>query len=332
MTYDPFSFILPSMLMTANTTASLQQGLRRGFLMLQREKYLSSSLALLTVVMVMMQLLLAGLLAVEGVHRLLISQASIHLEVLDGARDQDIQDFYAQVQQLPYVDEAEYLTREEAFERERERDPDLVAFLEQYNLENPFNDAFSITLASLDDYGAFTDFIEREEWRSVIDISFLTNVTDQERQARLLLDVTGAIRSLAYLFLFVASVLLLFVVLELVRRRANTRKSELMLESVLGASPQAVLLPFVTEMSALLILSLAAATVFVLVFLSMLPFMHSALAQGGAFAPLTSIVRSLLATVFPLMFVLEVLLMPVFALAGTLMGVRYRDLWPSAKK
>ncbi len=299
---------------------SLKRGITRGVRLVMREKWGMTFFALLSVVL-LLQFLVASLLGVRGVTTLLTTRGDLQLEVVAGAADRDVQELYAALRELPFVDSVTFVSQEQAFENERTRDPGLVAFLEKYKMQNPFPDTFSLTLVSLQFYDSLRTFVEQPQWKSVVHPSFLSSVTDQEQRVRSLLKVTRAVGAISGLFLLLSGIALTLVIIELVRRRAQRRSSELRLEEYLGASSTDVLLPFVVEMAALLLLSLLVASILVLVAFWFLP-MFSSTFSSGSFVTLRSELTHLFMALGVPLLLLEVLLTPVLAYGGAMMGLR----------
>jgi cell division protein FtsX len=296
--------------------------MKRGILNIRRERgWLTTTSALLGVVL-LAQIFLVLSFGVQGIQHLLRSQTDLRLEIKSDAADQRIQEFFAAVRQLPYVDEAVYVTKEQAYERERERDPALVAFLEEFQLENPFPDTVAVTLASLDDYEAFVGFAKDSQWQGVVDPEFLSKVTDQETQVHELLQVASSGRSITLFFLVLVAVLLLVVLMELVRRRSLARAEEIIVERLVGAHQLAVLVPFATEAAVLLLISFLIAAVLIVGLLFVLPTLIPALAAGGAFASLRLEVEQLLQAYAPIIFLIELFAIPVLAFVGAWLGMR----------
>lgn len=307
---------------------TLKAGIRRGLQLLRREGKWGTTLTLLTAVMFLVQLLLFGVLSVYAVSGLLSSRAGLRIEVLSTATNQDIQSFFASVHARPEVASATYVTKDQAYQQERALDPDLVNFLDQYKLENPFPDTFVVTLTSLDRYSTFRQFLESSQWKSVISPSFLSQTTDQEQQIEALLQVADAIRSVTFLFLFVACMVVLFLIFELVSRSVRGRGNELFLESMLGASALSVLLPIMTEMAVLLLCATVLATLLVLAFATAVPFFMPALAGEAPFRAFAIEMQPLLLGVFPWIVLLELCLMPAIAYVGTFLGAGKKILSP----
>lgn len=312
------------MLTNPNTGVSLRRGLRRGVQQITRERGWAATLLLLAGIMTLTQLFLVFLLGVNGTGRLLTARAGIQLEVLPTARESDIQELYADLRAQPMVRDVAFVTGQEAYERQKARDPDLIAFLEEYKLDNPFPDTFSVTLRSLDDYEEFAALVQNDSWRSVVNPSFLSSATSSEREVRSLLQVTEGLRTLSVVLIVVSVIVLFFVVFEWVSRNAARREQELLLEHLLGAPALAVLLPFASEMAILLIAGTLIGTAVVAAFLTLLPVFMPAFALEAPFRMLQAELLPLLLAVFPLLLLAEIVAMPLLALAGTALGVRRR--------
>lgn len=309
--------MLPSM----DIQVALRRGLRRGLLMLLRDRKSGMTFVALLSVVLLLQFLLLAFLGVRGVSTLLVTNGDLRIEVLPSAVDRDVQQLYAALRELPYVHSVVYIPKENAYERERERDPELIAFLEKFKLQNPFPDTFSLTLVTLRHYGALRSFLERPDWKSVVHPSFLSTVRGQEQRVRGLLQVTRSVGVLTGFFLLLSVSVLLLVLVELVERRSQRRAREVELEELLGASATDTVAPFVTEMTAFLLVALVVASLIALVAYAVLPWFSSAFAQGSFLALRRELTHLLWAFGLPLLF-LEILLVPVLATGGVLLGLR----------
>lgn len=253
---------------------------------------------------------------------LLKSQTDLRLEVLPQASDQAIQTFNAAAQQLPVVETVTYVTKQQAYEAERKRDPNLVNFLEQFRIDNPFPDTFRITLNSLEGYEQFSTFIRSQEWSAVVDPAFLSHVTDQEVQVFNYLQLTQAGGILLGFFFALAAVILLFLLIEWTRRRALLRREEITVERLVGANNLTTVVPFATEASLLILIAVVSSAVLLLVLLYGLPLAISSLGNEGAFAPLHGELSTLLRVALPGVFTLELLLAPLLAIGAVWLGLR----------
>lgn len=306
----------------SSSRPSVVRSLSRGLRGLRREGRWGSTLFMLCLVMTMLQGLVAGVIALQGVNQLLLSKSGIHVEVTRGAADRDVQELYGALKELPYVEQVEYIPREKALERERIRNPELVNSLQQFAVSNPFPDAFSVVLYSLDSYDELLQFLGQEEWNKAIDPAFLGAVASQQEEVRTYLTVSGSLASLGYLFLGLGILALCLIVLDIAYQRAHERRDELLLERVLGASAGQVLIPFAAEIGALLLLSLLAGAGITAALLYAVPLLLPEIGYGTMFEELRATVVPMLMVLFPLIVLGQALMLPLLGFVSGLLGAR----------
>jgi cell division transport system permease protein len=290
-------------------------------LTLWRERGWWTTVGALFGVMLLGQLLFLASIGVEAMHRLLQTQLDLRLQVQEMATDQDVQEFIVALRELPYVQRVEYVTREQAYARERQRNPELVNFLEEFKIQNPFPDTIAVTLHSLKDYDAFAAFTRQPEWARVADPAFLSQATDQERDVRQLLRLTEAGAALVLGFLGIILFILLFVLMELVRRRALLRREEIVVERLVGAHQLSVLIPFATEAALLLLCAFLLSILVVLSFGAAIPFLVPFIGSEQL-AALRGEGAAVAAAWIPAALPAALLAIPLFALAGAYLGMR----------
>lgn len=304
------------------TAMVVKRGIRRGITTLLREREWGSALGALFGVFLLVQLLLTTLVGAQGIQSLLRERTDVRLEVRQSAEKQDVLTFFSVLQQKEYIEDTAYITKEQAYERARTHDPELIAFIEEFGMGNPFPDTIGITLHSLDDYALFRSFIEQPEWNAVVDPSFLSEVTNQEKQIGELLRVTKAGRDLATVILALVAGVLLFITTELVRRRVLSRANEVLVEKLVGSSPLGMFVPFATEACLLLLFSIGLSMIVMTLLLLSFPLLVPALKAGGILSVLHAKIASQTGALLPGYFFLELLIIPAVAAAGTWIGMR----------
>ncbi len=307
---------------------TLQRGIRRGVMNLRREQGWITSLGALLGVFLLLQLLMFMLVGIEGARELLKARTDLRLELHDTI-NQEKQEFYSALQTLPYIEDTIYITREEAYERTRKNDPELVAFIEEFKLKNPFADTIGVTLRSLDDYAPFKEFVEQERWKDVLEPSFLSEITSQERHVHELLRVTGAVQNTALAILTLTIIAVILVTVELTSHRALLRSDEVLVERLAGATPLGIVLPFSVEATVLFWGAIFLSTVLLTIIGSLLPVLIPALDAGGVLAPLREETVPLLWSNLPFLIIGEIICSPIVALIGAWLGVRRQIAAPN---
>lgn len=299
----------------------LQRGIRRGLKTLRREHDWLGTLGALTGIFILLQLLGLGLATASAGETLLKERTELQLELRAAANDRDISDLMTALQELPFVAKTAFMTREQAYDRARRADPELIGFLEEYGLSNPFNDAVTVTLTSLEHYRDLLQALEDPQWQSIVDPSFLSDATAEQDYVEALMTLTKGIRSLVLFVLGVGTVTLLFVVVNLTRTRALARSEEVLVERIAGAQTATILLPFAAEASILLAIATIVSFIVTVLLASSARLLVPALSSGGALGELWGAVRLVLHTMIPWAFLLELILIPLLASLGAWIGI-----------
>lgn len=309
-------------------TSIVLRAVVRGYKSLLRDRGWMPSLLMLTGVAVLFQLLLVAGMSGWTVERMLQNQSALRLQIADGTSDQSIQDFFAALRAQPFVQDAQFITREQTLEEQRRRDATLAAFLDRYQLNNPFPDTIVLRLRALSDLPALTTFVQSEQWKNVLDPAFLAQTTSNQNDAQNMLSVARTARGVASLALFLASVALIAGVAAFLRSRSIQRSDELLLGELLGERPLPLFLPFITEASILLVVAFLLSGLIVAMLALLVPLTMPALWSE---APLGTFRETLVGFFFhsaPFITGLQLVLVAIVATLGTWVGVR-RPQWLS---
>jgi cell division protein FtsX len=289
---------------------------------LSRDRSWMGSLVALTGVLTLVQLFLFVLFTLQASGNLLATGNTIRLEVQRTAPADGVQEFLVAARDLESVERVEYVTREQAYERERLREPDLVSFLEEFNIQNPFPDTVAVTLASLDGYDEFAAFARKPEWSRIVDAASLSAIGSQEREVEEMRSLMGSLQTLSLVLSLILFFVCVALLVEFVRRRALSRHDEIAVERVSGAPPFSLLLPFATESSVLLLVGSILSVVLLWIVIAILPALVPSLGFGGSLAALRNETgRILLLASIPVALA-ELVAIPLVSLFGAWLGIR----------
>jgi cell division transport system permease protein len=227
----------------------------QGVYQLIRERNWLIAIGALSGIFLLVQLLMVAFVGLRGFEAVMQGETSIRIEVTNGARQEKIAEFVAGTKALSYVSYVQRITPEQSYELMKKNDPNLISFLEEFNLENPFPETIQIGLQSLLNYADLQDFISQDAWRELIDPTYSTNITDQEAYMNQVIHITRAIRNALLVFIGVAAAILLYITIELIRSRVIKRSEEVLIKRLCGAIHFYILLPFVVEAVLLLFIA-----------------------------------------------------------------------------
>jgi cell division protein FtsX len=300
----------------------LRRGIRRGISSVRRDRAHGSTIVLLTGIFILMQMLLLLGIGLSVVADTLRTNMDIRLELRQGATDRSAQEFMAALKARPDVQRAAFITREQAYELERRRHPDLIAFLDRFNIQNPFHDTIAVTLGTLDAYDAFVAFIKQPAWQTVVDAQFLTQAGEQEEEVRAMLQITNASAMVNQLFIALAFLVLLSALVEFARRRVMHRSDEIFVERMSGAPELSVIVPFATEAAILLGISVVLSGIIVILFLFAIPLLLSLFSASPVYAETMQIMAHATLTRGPIFLVIELLAVPLMAFTGVFLATQ----------
>ena len=298
-----------------------RRGIQRGCITFWREREWGSAFGALAGVFILFQLLIFVLLGVQSVQHVLKTNTELRLEILAGAEDQQIQEFFAQLSVQPSVQAADYITKENAYDQMRSADPELITFLEEFEMDNPFPETIAITLTSLDQYEEFKSFIGQPQWALVVDPTFLTEATEQEVHVQELLRLTRLGSTLTAGFLILTGAVLLFITTELVRRRVLARSEEIFVEHMAGAHTFGILLPFAVEATLLLIFAVLGSLIVLVILGVALPHVLPTLGADIALESLLERMTPLFIAALPSVIIVELVSLPIIGWFGAWLGV-----------
>ncbi len=302
----------------------LQRGIRRGATTLRTERDWGGSLGTFIGIFILLQILGLGLAVAMGAERMLQERTAVQLELQDGVSDADVSNFIISLQELPFVARATFVTKEQVYDRARASDPELIGFLEEYGLRNPFHDSVTITLSSLHQYRSLMNVLEGSTWQEMIDPSFLSEANAEREYIGSLLKLTEGMRSLALFVLCIGAATLLATVITLAKTRAIARSEEVLVERLAGAQTATILLPFIAEASILMSIAAVVSIALATAIAASAPLLLPALASSGVLHELWIAVRQLLWSFIPMALLIELLLIPCLATIGTWLGLSGR--------
>lgn len=177
---------------------------------------------------------LLGGAALGELRRSVAAEAQAFVELQPAAADQDVQELYAALRQLPAVASAQLISKEQALSRERERHPDLAAFLDRYQIHNPFADAFSVRLRTAGDFPALRAALQDPHWNGVIDAAMGATLAEQEQSLLRLQEIVDLLARTGFAVAAFLLLLTLVITTDMTLARLLARAEERRTVTLLG--------------------------------------------------------------------------------------------------
>lgn len=194
--------------------------------------------------------------------KIINTKIDLSVEVLDNVSLDKINPLIKEIEVLPYVTKVVYISKNQALEDFRSEHPELPDFLTTYNISNPLPANLRISLTDPKKYADMIGFLDQKNNTSLINISKARdNYTNRDRIEQLI-SITDSVKRFLYLFITIFAAIGVLIIVSTVQLSLNSRKKELSIMQVVGASYQRILLPFAIEATILSIVSTIIALMF----------------------------------------------------------------------
>ncbi len=240
-----------------------QTGLGRSLVELRRNilRSLATILIISLVLSTLSIALIVSFVTEQGI-RIINTKIDLNVEILETVTLDKINPLIKEIEVLPYVTKVVYISKNQALEDFRQEHPDLPDFLSTYNISNPLPANLRISLTDPKKYSDMINFLDQKQNVSLINISKARdNYTNRDRIEQLI-SITDTVKHFLYLFITIFAAIGVLIILSTVQLSLNSRKKELSIMQVVGASYQRILMPFAIEATVLSTISTVIALIF----------------------------------------------------------------------
>lgn len=240
-----------------------QTGLGRSLVELRRNilRSLATILIISLVLSTLSIALIVSFVTEQGI-RIINTKIDLNVEILENVALDKINPLIKEIEVLPYVTKVTYISKNQALEDFRQEHPDLPDFLSTYNISNPLPANLRISLTDPKKYADMINFLDQKQNVPLINISKARdNYTNRDRIEQLI-SITDTVKHFLYLFITIFAAIGVLIILSTVQLSLNSRKKELSIMQVVGASYQRILMPFAMEATVLSTISTLIALIF----------------------------------------------------------------------
>ena len=237
---------------TGNVLVAFGRGLKLGLANFWRNKVLSIATVLVMAVIIF---IFNIILTIQFVSNEALQTLSEHVDIVIYLRD-DI-DFYdakhltEALQGVSGVKEVKYTSKDEALNIVGKTHPKTAEFLRKFNLKNPLPPSISITTASAEDHASVQALLEQPEYKPLMQ-NYITQGSSNESVilsavAKNLGNLSKFVRQIIFWMVLVFVLGGTLVVVNAIQLTIYTRRNEIYIMRLVGATPGFIRLPFIFE-------------------------------------------------------------------------------------
>lgn len=176
---------------------------------------------------------------VQEVMRQVEEQQAMQVFIKPDATEQEITELGIKIKGVQYVNQAEYVTKEDALNTVKEWFKDKQNLIEPLAKNNPFKASYVVTL---------TDLTKIDEVHS--QISGLDNVYDitlRDETINKLIDIAKGVRTISAIILILLILISVFIISNTIKLTVHARRKEISIMKYVGATNGFIRWPFMVE-------------------------------------------------------------------------------------
>ncbi len=228
------------------------RAIRLGFLNFWRNKILSlATIVVIAVILFIFNIILAVHTIADQALNTLSQHLDINVDLRGDIEFYDAQNFKKTLEKIPGVQDVQYRSKEEALDIVAKTHPETVELYKKFSLKNPLPPSLIIRLQKPEVYNDVQNFLKKSEYRSLLANSELNG----QNKDSVVLSAVG--KNLANMNGFVGQIIfwivLIFVlggalvIINAIQLTIYTRRNEISIMRLVGASPGFISMPFIFE-------------------------------------------------------------------------------------
>ncbi len=236
----------------SNIFTEIARGIRLGLTNLWRNRLLS--LATITVMAIMI-CIFNTILAVNFISRQALSQLNAKVDLVfylkEGTDYYNANQIVSQLSNLPGVTRVDYVSKERAMDLISNTYPETTQFFTKFNLQNPLPASISVKTDNAETHRSITNFLHQSPLNQFIDQETAPNRTDStavlSATTQNLLNINHFVRQLVFWIVFIFIIGGALIIINAIQLTIFTRRQEIFIMRLVGATPNFIRLPFITE-------------------------------------------------------------------------------------
>ncbi len=235
----------------SNIFSELSRGIYLGFINLWRNKLLTIATVL---VMAIMICIFNSIVAVKLISQQALSEinqkVSMVIYIKDGTDFYEINSIIDKLKNQNGIKKIEYTSKDQALQQISKTYPETANFLTKFNLKNPLPASISIVTEKAENQKAIYQFLENSNFNQFIERNS-ANYTDEQAiisaTTQNLISINNYVKQIIFWLVFIFIIGGTLIIINAIQLTIYTRRNEISIMRLVGATPNFIRLPFLTE-------------------------------------------------------------------------------------
>lgn len=238
--------------MNTNYLTAFSRTIGLGFTNFWRNKILSiATILVIAVILFIFNIILAVHFMGNQALKTLSDRVDLVIYLRDDISFYDAKNLSDQLQMMEGVKTVKYISKEEALEKVSQIDPRTAEFLKKFNVHNPLPPSINIKTNQPEDYKKIEAFLEQPETKNLMKNYVANGGTDESvilsSVAKNLSNITSFVKQIIFWLVLVFIVGGILVIANAIQLTIYTRRQEIFVMRLVGATPSFISLPFIFE-------------------------------------------------------------------------------------
>lgn len=236
----------------SNIFVAFSRCIQLGLTNFWRNKFLSiATVGVIAVILFIFNVILAVHFIGTQALQALSERVDIVIYLRDDIQLYDVQNLVQSLQTVPGIKTVQFTSKEQALDVVAKTHPKTAEFLRKFNLNNPLPPSISITTQRPEDYKNVEAFLQQDKYKPLMqnyvaeggtsDSIILSNV------AQNLLNISQFVRQIIFWLVLVFILGGTLVIVNAIQLTIYTRRQEIAIMRLVGATPTFIRMPFIVE-------------------------------------------------------------------------------------
>ena len=236
----------------SNIFVAFRRGVQLGLSNFWRNKFLSiATIGVIAVILFIFNVILTVHYIGNQALQALSERVDIVIYLRDDIQLYDAQNLTNEIKNIAGVKTVQYTSKEEALDIVAKTHPQTAEFLRKFNLVNPLPPSISITTQRPEDYKTVQTFLQQGQYKSLMQ-NYIAEGSSNEsvilsNVAKNLTSISQFIRQVIFWLVLVFILGGTLVIVNAIQLTIFTRRNEITIMRLVGATPTFIRLPFIVE-------------------------------------------------------------------------------------
>lgn len=235
-----------------NIFTEFGRGIKLGLINLWRNKLLTLATVFVMAVMIC---IFNSILAVNFITKQALTNLNQKVDLIyylkEGTDYNTASLIIAEIKELPGVKKVNYISKEQALQIVSKTYPETANFLTKFNLKNPLPSSISITTENAESHRDINKLLMKSKYQSYLEQTINNNQQNDQKilaaTTENLININQFVKQLIFWIVFTFIIGGALITINAIQLTIFTRRKEIYIMRLVGATPNFIRLPFITE-------------------------------------------------------------------------------------